>query len=1085
MTKTQVCKQRQQPFQRLFSYPSLAVVTSILVSVPTLAAPGQNLVKIAQLKQISTPDNLAAAKRVLAEGSKLYRQGTAESLRQAIKKWQEALKLWQQAGHKIGEATTLIDMGVAYSDLGDPQKALELYNQALPLTRMAKDRGREAITLSNIGKIYDDLGDKQKALSYFNQSLSLHRVLGEKAGEATTLNHIGSIYNDLGDNQKALEFYNQTLSLRRMMGDKAGEGNILSNIGVVYSDLGEKQKALDFYNQALTLRRAVGDKGGEAVTLTNIATVYDDFGEKQKALDLYNQALPLFRLVGNKRGEGSTLSNIGVVYSDLGEKQKALDLYNQALTLRQALGDKSGEAITFNNIGKVYDELGARQKALEYYNQVLVIMRAVKDKAGEGTILSNIGKVYYDLGDKQKALELFNQALPLKKQVGNKAGEATTLSNIGAVYSYLGDKQKALAFHNQALTLRQAVGDKGGEASTLTSIGANYDDLGDKPKALSYYNQALPLTRAVGDKDLEVTILSNMAYLENNRGNLKQAVTQIETAIAIIEDLRTKVASPELRTSYFASQQIVYKFYIDLLMQLHKKQPSQGYDALALQASERSRARSLLELLTEAHADIRQGVDPKLLEAERTIKQKLDALEKRRIQFNGKYSEAQVQALETENQALLAQYQEIQARIRASSPRYASLTQPKPLTLVEQQQLLDDNTMLLQYSLGEQRSYLWAVTKNSMSSYELPKSTTIEATAKKFYQLLQNPIYKLSSRRRGTEANSGSSKAAVFTELSEMLLQPVAGQLGNKRLIIISDGALQYVPFAALLTLDTGKGEESKLVPLLVKHEIVNLPSATTLAVLRKELQGRQAAPKTLAVIADPIFASNDERLKGIVSQVSPSAMNRGDADSITLARAARDSSVSFDRLPFTREEAQQILTLVPDDLRTQAFDFTASRQFVISSELSKFKIVHFATHGILNSTHPELSGVVLSLFNNKGQPQNGFLRLHDVFNLNLSAELVVLSACETGLGEEVKGEGLVGLTRGFMYAGSPRVLVSLWSVSDRGTSELMKRFYQKMLKETLPPAAALRAAQLEMWQHQEFAAPFYWAAFTLQGEWK
>jgi CHAT domain-containing protein len=307
------------------------------------------------------------------------------------------------------------------------------------------------------------------------------------------------------------------------------------------------------------------------------------------------------------------------------------------------------------------------------------------------------------------------------------------------------------------------------------------------------------------------------------------------------------------------------------------------------------------------------------------------------------------------------------------------------------------------------------------------------------------------------------------------------GQLAGKRLLIVSDGALQYLPFAALPTPDS-LGKDKTPVPLIVNHEIVNLPSASTVAIIRQDTNGRKLAPKKVAVIADPIFSKDDERLK---TSVSAQPVNPNDLDSLALTRSAQEADVTFQRLPFTRKESDRILSLVPNTQSQSAFDFAANRAIAISPELSQYQIVHFATHGILNSQNPELSGIVLSLVDQKGTPQNGFLRLNDIFNLNLPAELVVLSACETGLGKEIKGEGLVGLTRGFMYAGSPRVLVSLWSVADEGTSELMTRFYKKMLQDNLKPAAALRAAQIEMLQDATWKSPYYWAAFTLQGEWR
>jgi CHAT domain-containing protein len=737
-------------------------------------------------------------------------------------------------------------------------------------------------------------------------------------------------------------------------------------------------------------------------------------------------------------------------------------------------------------MGGIYSALGEQRTAIQFYSQALSLYRAIGSKDGESTTLNNIAKVFSDVGQKQKALELYNQALSLRREIGDKMAIAESLNNVGNIYATLRDKQKALSFFNQSLPLRREVGDKRGEAATLNNLSFVYDDLGQNQKALELLNQSLSLSRAVGYKEGEVTTLGNIAHFERKRGNLNEALTQMEAAITIIEDLRTKIDSQQLRSSYFATVQRYYEFYIDLLMQLHKSNPSKGYDALALNTSERARARSLLELLTEARANLRQGADSKLLEQERSLQQKFDALEKRRIElFSKQWTNKQVQALEQERTVLQQQYQQVQEQIRRTSPRYASLKYPQPLILSEiQQQVLDDDTLLLEYSLGEERSYLWAVTKTSISSYELPKRADIEALAQSFYQKTGK---QQAPEQRGVGAFPREDSLEITTQLSQILLSPVAGQLAGKRLLIVSDGALQYLPFAALPTPDS-LGKDKTPVPLIVNHEIVNSPSASTIAIIRQDTNGRKLAPKKVAVIADPVFSKDDERLKtsvGARNVVPLRSSNPNDLDSLALNRSAIEAGFTFQRLPFTRQEGDRILSLIPNTQTQSAFDFAANRATATSPQLSQYQIVHFATHGILNSRNPELSGVVLSLVDEQGKPQNGFLRLNDIFNLKLPAELVVLSACQTGLGKEIKGEGLVGLTRGFMYAGAPRVLVSLWSVSDRGTSELMSRFYKKMLQEKLQPAAALRAAQLEMLQTPQWQEPYYWAAFTLQGEWE
>ncbi|MBD2298420.1 CHAT domain-containing tetratricopeptide repeat protein [Nostoc sp. FACHB-190] len=1027
------------------------LLSSLLLSDAVRATSKTQDFQIAQ--QPTQPDaTRAAAQQAFNEGFELFKQGTAESLQQALAKLQIALPLWQKLGDKSNEALTLIGIGKVYSDLGEKQQALSYYNQALPPYRAVGDRSGEARTLNNIGAVYDALGEKQQALSFYNQALPLIRAVGDRKGEATTLNNIGAVYDDLGEKQKALEFYNQALPIRRAVGDRKGEANTLNNIGLVYDDLGEKQKALEFHNQALPIRRAVGDRSGEAVTLNNIGLVYFTLGEKEKALSFFNQALPIRRAVGDRSGEATTLNNIGAVYSDLGEKQKALEFHNQALPLYRAVGDRSGEAVTLNNIGFVYSNLGEKQQALSFYNQALSLRRAVGDRSGEAESLNNIGKIYSDLGEKQKALSYLNQALPLLRAVGDRSGEATTLNNIGTVY----------------------------------------DDLGEKQQALSFYNQALPLLRAVGDRSGEAGTLFNIASVERDNGNLETALTQIEAAVKIIEGLRTEIKSQDLRTSYFATVQDYYKFYIDLLMQLHKQSPTKGYAAEALHISERARARVLLELLTEANAKIRKGVDPKLLAQEQSLQEQIDAKDKLRRDLISKAAPAAaIQELKQEIANLLNQYKQLQTQIRTTSPKYAALTDPEPLKSAQIQQQLDANTVLLQYSLGKERSYLWVVTPNSLDSYELPAQAQIEKAANNFRQSLVKP------------SATSKQQAAAATQLSQIILAPVANKLANKRLVIVADGVLQNIPFAAI----TDPTTQESYQPLLINHEIVNLPSASTIAILRQETQKRPKAPKAIAILADPVYKADDSRVTGKPEplsitpelDVSPADANNKDNkpedNSITsdldlqrsaLSRSARNFNRNdWERLNGTREEAQAILKLGSAKDSLAAFGFDANYDWITNPQLSQYSVIHLATHGFADDINPELSGIVLSLVDKQGKPQRGYLRLNDIFNLDFPADLIVLSACQTGQGKEIQGEGLVGLTRGFMYAGSPRLVVSLWDVDDEGTKELMSEFYRQMWKEGKSPVAALRAAQLSLWQNPNWRKPLYWAAFTLQGEWR
>ena len=1007
----------------------------------------------------------------------------------------QSLHIFRMIDNRSGEALALNSIGSIYDSLGEKQKALDYYNQSLAIVRVVGDRNEEAGLLNNIGAVYDSLGEKQKALDHYNKSLLMMRAVGNRNGEAVLLNNIGMVYYSLGENQRALDHYNLALPLRRETGDRSGEAATLNNIGGVYLVTGEMRKALDYYSQALSLVQAIGNRRGEAATLNNFGRVYDSLGEKQKALDYYNQALSLRLATGDRRGEAATLTNIGRVYNSLGERQRALDYYNRALPLKRAVGDRGGEAVTLNNIGRVYDSLGERQRALDYYNQALPLSRATGDRTGEAGVLNNIGVVYDSLGEKQRALEYYNQALPLTRAVGDRGGEAVTLNNIGATYYSLGEKEpgyysQALEYYKQALPLEQAVGDRRGEAATLNNIGRVYDSLGEKRKALEYINLSLQLCRGVSDRVNEAPALYQIARIERQSGALIEARSHVEKALAIIESLRAKVDVHELRASYFATVQSYYELYIDLLMRLHKRHPSAGFDAAALNACERARARSLIELLIEARADIRRGVDKSLLERERSLQQLLNAKSERRIRLlSGKYPQEQADAAAKEIDALTTELQNAQAQIRATSPSYSALVQPSPLSLKEIQRQLDPDVLLLEYSLGGERSFLWAVTQTTLDSFELPKRAEIESKARAVYNLLtaRNRREKGETpgawQRRVTEADARYAKEAE--ELSRMLLGPVARRLDDKRLLIVADGALLYLPFAVLPLPETG----GKSAPLIVGHEVFNLPSASTIAVLRRELGGRKPAPLAAAVLGDPVFSVEDPRVSSAKERREISA---SDSSVLTaeVARALRDvdasgTVVNLSPLPFTRQESTSIIKLIPPRQGLLALDFKANKATATSPDLSQYRIVHFATHGLVDSLRPELSGIVLSLVDEQGKPQDGFLRLHEIYNLNLPVEMVVLSSCRTGLGAEIKGEGLVGLTRGFMYAGAARLVASQWKVDDEATAELMAKFYAKILKEGERPAAALRAAQIEMWRQKDWNPPFYWAAFVFQGEWR
>ncbi|NET76492.1 CHAT domain-containing protein [Okeania sp. SIO1F9] len=1026
----------------------------------------------------------------------------------ALEAFEQAGKVFLENGEEKKAVNILINIAREdYIKFGDKETALQFYYQAIPISQKLGDYKKEAWIWRTIGQLYYELENPNKALETFNQAQSIYQKNNDRSGEAWTIYEIGKSYTILGDFKKALDSYQQALPIYEQENDAPFRDerslDIFIRMSRIYAYLGDSDKALELCQKSLSYSqeilqsktisntevfreigklcyqinspknalnafdqyRIIYQKLGadrEITGLIRIGKDYTELGDSKQALYFFDQANRVSQNSGFDEGVINTLIWISRIYFQAGNYQNALDSFNRGLPIAQKIDNPSKQALILSEIGDSYSELGEKEKTLEFYNRALIIYKKLGNYHQKTDILNKIGKLYQQFGYLEKSLKFYQQAWTISQE--NYPFKLVSISmNIAAIYSELGELETALDF------LKQALNSHGKNYSSLhTEIGKVYSNLGELETALQFFNKSLELL----DKNYPESKAENLfgiAKVEQKQGNLQTALTQIKTAISLIEETRISKNSPEERLTFFTSKQDYYEFYIDLLMELHQQNPSQGYDAQALNISEHSKARSLLELLTEANTDIRKGVEPKLVIQERNLQQQLDTIERRRVELysSEKQTLEQKTAIEQERQYLLRKYQEVQAKIREKSPSYAAITQPQPLTLKQiQAQILDNDTLLLQYALGKKRSFLWAVTKNSITSHELPPKALIENIVKEFR-------FTITDRRVDP-----SLLLEISQSLYEIILAPVAPQLKDRRLAIVSDGILHYIPFAAISLPTTSS--EANYLPLISKHEIVNLPSASTLSILRRDAQQRKTAPKTIAIVADPIFSPDDTRLKTAVSTQNE---NR---EQYNLNRAARQMDVGiWQRLPETRTEAEAILALLPNSETISYFDFVANRTQVINSQLNQYKIIHFATHGLLNSINPELSGIVLSMLDPQGNLLNGFLRLHDVFNLDFSADLVVLSACQTGLGKQIRGEGLVGLTRGFMYAGTPRVLVSLWNIDDAATSEIMSRFYRLMLQDKLSPTEALRKAQLEMVSETRWKEPYYWAAFTLQGEWK
>lgn len=820
-------------------------------------------------------------------------------------------------------------------------------------------------------------------------------------------------YYKTGETSRALAEYVKARDGWRESGDRAQEAATANSIGHVFIDSGDTRRALAQYREALAISRSVDDKFGEAAALNSLGWIYSTSGENPAALDNYLQALQLRRDISDRQGEALALRSIGAHYRNLGEGQRALDSLTQALSINREISDAKSEIITLLDLGELYRSLNDSDEALALLRKSLALSRELNEGGLEAYVLSAMGKVYRSLGDTDNVLATLGEAVRKHELSGNQRGSAQCLYDLGVLYATEG-RTSALAYYQRALSINHKIGDRRGEAKVLYGMSQFYELKGQRLQAMNTLRQVLALSRVMSDRQTEANTLYMLARLTREQGDLNESLDLIRDALAITDSMRNAIDIPSLRTSYFASIHKHYELYIDLLMQLDGLHPGRGFAEDALVASEGARARSLLETLAEARATGLQNPPDDL-------------------------------------------------------PREASLL--GVLTAKEiQEQVVDDDTILLEYALGEERSYVWAVTPDSVKGYELPGRSSLEESARKVYELLisRTPIRSESAAEYDERLNAGDSSYQIeAARLSRMLLGPVEKELGSKRLLIASQGVLQYIPFEALPS-PQALDAEGEARPLLVDHEIEYLPSASVLAMLRREASNRKPAPELVAVLADPVFNKDDSRVAN------------SSAGSQTFL--FRDTGPAISRLPATRWEAEEILSSTPAGQGMLAVGFDATRDTALSGELSKYRIVHFATHGILDNEHPELSGLILSLFDEAGQPRDGFLQLRDIYGLKLSADLIVLSGCETGLGKNISGEGFVGLTHGFLYAGAQGVVTSLWKVEDRATADLMARFYQAMLKDGLTPSAALRAAKMSMWRQGRSRHPYYWAGFILQG---
>lgn len=1011
----------------------------------------------------------------------IYQQGqelsVAGKFREAAARWREgAVEAKSNPAESIGPWLLFhaADMLAKQSQFDDADDA---YQQAVQMAEKT-DSQVVAQLCQAWADSFRQRSDWDHAEKYYQQAVAeAGKSEKENLMVALIFSRLGSVVLSRGELSKAEEYYRQSLDISQ----KLAPGSLsvaasFMGLGNVTEERGDLAKAEQYHLEALKISQKLAPHSLFVVwNLNNLGNVLEDREDLPKAEEYYRQALEISEKIAPGSMEVATsLNNLGNVAGYRRDLAKAEEYYSQALAIQQKLAPGSLDvAASLSNLGAMALVRGDLTKAEEYQRQALEIRQ--KKAPGSMSVavsLSNLAVLIKRQGDRPKAERYYRQALEISQRLApGSIDVAIILDSLGGIANDRKDLAKAEAYFREATTIAEKLAPNASPmADSLKGLAAVAHERHDLAKAEQYGRRAVAIQEKLAPGSIDhAEALAALASILRDKQEPAAAARLFEQALAALETQTTHLGgSQDARSEFRATHSGYFKDYIDLLIAQKKIEE-------AFHIAERWRARSLLEMLAAARVDIHHGADPGLLERERSLQQSLDAKRDRRILLLTSNSPPeQVAGVEREIEALRAEYEQIEGRIRATSPAYAALTQPQPLTLKDVQGVLDDETLLLEYSLGKERSYVWAVTSTTFTAHKLPKRSLIEATARHLYKLTS--VLKDTEGRNQRQATLNTTAAV----LSRMILGPIAEQLQGKRLLIIADGALQYIPFALLPEPGEPRGD-----PLILHHEIVYSPSASVLAELRREATGRKPAPKAVAVLADPVFDREDPRVRA--SQETTKAQT-GETTPLLAQHVSRSvADVGLDnlsRLAFSRREADAIMKLIPAGQGLEAIDFEASRSTATSGDLAHYRVVHFATHALSDNRHPELSGLVLSLVDQQGKPQNGFLDLQDIYNLDLPAELVVLSACETALGKEIQGEGLIGLTRGFMYAGATRVVASLWNVDDASTRELMERFYRAMEIERMRPAEALRAAQVAMWKQQRWKNPYYWAAFEIQGEW-
>lgn len=864
------------------------------------------------------------------------------------------------------------------------------------------------------------------------------------------LTRVSKAFGVFGKYQDSLEYDKKALNLAREIGNKKSEGIILGNIGVHYGQIGEFQEALKYFNQKLTITKEIGDRGEEAHILTNIGVVTGWLGDFRKSLEWYKKALRIIEELANPVRKGWILGNIGVVYETLADYPKSLNYYHQALKIFKDIKNKENESWMLANIGAVTAKLGNNKEALEYFMRALKIMQETGDKKYEGWVLGTIGAIYKDLGELDDSLEYLKMALDIAREIGDRRLEITHLGNLGSVYQKIGEFDKSANCLNQGLKIAEQIEEKMSEADSLILLGILYRELKNLEKSIDYFNKALIKGNEMSAPRIVWNAEWGLALSYEIENKYYEAIKHFQGAINTVESIRGKLETEEQKIGFLREKVKIYEGLINLLFKLREKDKDSAkeYVQKSFHVAERAKSRAFLDLIAEAKVAPTTGLPAGLESEEKNLQNQLTNIQQKLM--DPKIKEAEREKLYNELHAIESKYNDFILELRKKSPRYASLVYPEPYTLDKvQRELLDEKTFIIEFFIGEENSFLWVISKDRILWFDTFPSES------EFFEKIASYQNQISQRRIKLDFHLGK-------ELFDVLLKDALEQIPvASHLIIIPDGLLLRFPFEALVK----ELKKEKPRYLLEDFTITYAPSASVLGEIKTLQKEKIDKPIDFFAMGNPIIEEE------------------GKVESAAV-EFLRSSGIQLISLPYAEEEVFSISDVYKNrGKKTEVYvEEKALEEVVKSGNMDQYKVIHFATHGLIDDKVPTLSGILLAP-SREPEGDDGFLRLNEIFNLNLNTDLVTLSACETALGKETRGEGMIGLTRAFFYAGARSIIASLWMVSDQSTSKLMEDFYRNYATGK-KPQEALRLAKLKLLKSEDifYNHPFFWAPFVIIG---